>query len=81
MVQVGLPASMRSAVGGRSAVDVEAANIKQMLARLETDYPKLIPHLARGVSVTINGTLFRDAWLEPIPPGAEVYLLPRMAGG
>jgi molybdopterin converting factor small subunit len=81
MVQVVLPAAMRAAVGGRSTLDVEAANIQQLLARLGDEHPQLKPLLERGVAVSINGQIYRDAWFQPIPPGAEVYLLPRMAGG
>jgi len=31
--------------------------------------------------VSINGRIFRDSWFESIPEDAEVYLLPRIAGG
>ena len=51
------------------------------LARLGEDYPGLKPQLDRGVSVSIDGKIYRDAWFQPIPPGSEVFLLPRLAGG
>lgn len=81
MVQVVLSGAMRSAAGGKAAVEVEAANIHQLLTRLGTDYPKLKPVIERGVAVSIDGQIYRDDWLRAIPPGSEVYLLPRMAGG
>jgi hypothetical protein len=34
-----------------------------------------------GVAVSINGEIYRDSWGEKIPPDAEVFLLPRIAGG
>ena len=37
--------------------------------------------LDRGVAVSIDGQIYRDDWFRPIPPGSEVFLLPRMAGG
>jgi hypothetical protein len=43
--------------------------------------PRLKPTLDKGVTVAIDGELYRDAHFEPIPEGAEVFLLPRMAGG
>jgi hypothetical protein len=33
------------------------------------------------VAVSINGKIFRDSWQEPLPEGAEIYLLPRIQGG
>ena len=35
----------------------------------------------RGVAVAIDGQIYRDDWFRPIPPGSEVVILPRMAGG
>ncbi len=49
--------------------------------KLEAEYPGLKPHIERGIAVSINGRIFRDSWGEKIPENAEVYLLPRIAGG
>jgi molybdopterin converting factor small subunit len=81
MVQVTLSGPLKVAAGGRSQVEVEAATIHQLLARLEKDHPKLKPLIERGVAVAIDGEIYRDDWLRAIPPGSEVVLLPRMAGG
>jgi molybdopterin synthase sulfur carrier subunit len=51
------------------------------LNRLGETYPGLKPQLARGVSVAIDGVIFRDGWHEPLQPTSEVFLLPRMVGG
>ena len=81
MVQVTLSGPLKTALGGRATVEVEAATIHQLLTRLEKDHPKLKPLIERGVAVAINGEIYRDDWLRAIPPGSEVVLLPRMAGG
>jgi molybdopterin synthase sulfur carrier subunit len=81
MIEVQLGATLRSLAGGRTSFPVEAANIKQLLDRLGETYPELAPVLARGVAVAIDGTLYRDSWLQPVPDGAEVFLMPRVAGG
>ena len=80
-VQVRLGSTLASAAGGRSEFEVEARNIMQLLRGLGERYPELGPVLERGVAVSIDGQLYRDAWLQPIPPGAEVYLMPKLAGG
>ncbi len=81
MVQVTLSGSLKAAAGGRAQFEVEADNIHQLLTRLGQQHPKLKPALDRGVAVSIDGQIYRDDWFRPIPPGSEVYILPRMAGG
>jgi sulfur-carrier protein len=81
MIEVQLGANLRSMAGGRTLFPVEAASIKQLLDRLGETYPELAPLLERGVAVAIDGKLYRDSWLQPVPDGAEVFLMPRVAGG
>lgn len=81
MVQVMLSGPLKAAAGGRTVLEVEAANINQLLLRLGEDHPKLKAMLDRGVSVAVDGEIYRDDWFRPIPPGSEVFILPRMAGG
>ena len=81
MVRVRVWGSLRTATGGAAEVQVEAANIREMLDRLVEQYPGLGPQVARGVSVSVDGLVYRDAWLTPISPTSEVVLLPRLAGG
>lgn len=80
-VEVALWGSLKSQAGGRDKVTVEAANIRELLTQLGEKYPGLRQQLERGVSISINGQIYRDAWFQPIPPGAEVVLLPKLAGG
>ncbi len=81
MIEVRLGSALRSMAGGRTSFPVEAPNVMRLLERLGETYPELAPVLERGVAVAIDGRLYRDAWLQPIPDGAEVFLMPRVAGG
>ena len=81
MVQVRLSGPLKAAAGGRTTFEVEAANIHQLLSRLGQDHPRLKPLIDRGVAVSIDGQIYRDDWFRAIPPGSEVFILPRMAGG
>jgi molybdopterin synthase sulfur carrier subunit len=81
MIEVQLGATLRSMAGGRTSVPVEATTIKQLLDRLGETYPELAPVLERGIAVSIDGTIYRDSWLQRVPDGAEVFLMPRVAGG
>ena len=81
MVNVVLWGALKSAARGAATVDIEARDIRDLFAKLEAEYPGLKPHIERGIAVSINGRIFRDSWGERIPENAEVYLLPRIAGG
>jgi len=81
MVAVKIWGSLKEAAGGKDTLEVEAANIRQMLDRLGEAYPRLKPQLDRGVSVSVDGRIYRDAWFTPLTPESEVVLLPRMTGG
>lgn len=80
-MQVAVTGLLRGAVNGAASIDIEAATIRELLRKLVDRYPKFEPLLDAGVAVAINGEIFRDNWSEPIPPGAEVVLMPRIQGG
>jgi molybdopterin converting factor small subunit len=73
--------SLKPHTGGKSEVEIEARNVQELLARLGDTYPGLQSQIKRGVSVSIDGLIYREGWLEPLKPDSEVFLLPRMTGG
>jgi sulfur-carrier protein len=73
--------ALRPSAGGASSVQTSATTIRELFRLLQDTYPGMQPHIARGVAVSINGQIFRDQWDQPLPPGAEIYLLPRVPGG
>lgn len=81
MVHVRLGGTLKSAVGGVGEFEVEAATIRELLRKLGDEHPHLRPFIARGVSVAIDGTIYREAHLTAIPKGAEVFILPQLVGG
>ncbi len=81
MVQVQIWGSLKAMTGGEGELQVEAKNIREMLDRLAEAYPRLKPQLARGVSVSVDGKIYRDAWFTPLKPDSEIVLLPRLSGG
>ena len=81
MVTVTIWGSLRAFTDGRAQVEVEAASFKQLLDRLARDYPGLAPQIERGVSLALDGRIYREAWFTPIKPDSEVVLMPYMAGG
>ena len=81
MVKVVLWGTLRKAADGRAEVEVEAATFKELLDRLAEAHPGLGPQIRRGVSLALDGVIYREAWFTPIPPDAEVVLMPYMQGG
>jgi molybdopterin converting factor small subunit len=81
MAKVVVWGSLRPHTGGKAELEIEAANVRELLARLGEAYPGLKPQLERGVSVAIDGIIFRDGLHEPLRKDSEVFLLPRMVGG
>ncbi len=81
MVRVKLWGSLRALVDGDEWVEVEASTFKSLLDQLGAQYPALQPQIDRGVSVAIDGVIFREAWFTPIGPENEIVLMPYMVGG
>jgi len=81
VVTVVIWGSLRSATDGAAEVTVEAKDFKDVLTQLEQNYPGLKPRIERGVSLAIDGTIYREAWLTPVRPDSEVVLMPLMVGG
>jgi molybdopterin synthase sulfur carrier subunit len=81
MIEVTLWGALAAAAEGNSKVEVEARDIRELFKKLSERFPGLEPLMDRGIAVAIDGTIYRDTWSKQLPAGAEIYLLPRLAGG
>ncbi len=81
MAKVVLIGNLKQYTGGETEVELEAGNVRQLFRMLTERYPALGPHLEEGMAVAIDGQIYQDAWLEPIPADGEVHVLPQIAGG
>ncbi len=81
MVKVRLWGSLRHGADGQTEVEVEARTFKELLDRLAEAYPGLEPQIRRGVSLSLDGVIYREAWFTEIGPESEVVLMPYMTGG
>ena len=81
MIRVKLWGSLRQLTDGQAEVEVEAKTFKEVLDRLCETYPGLTPQIRRGVSMALDGVIYREAWFQEIKPGSEVVLMPFMQGG
>ncbi|WJI46215.1 MoaD/ThiS family protein [Mesorhizobium sp. C120A] len=81
MVEVTLWGALGQLAGGQSKVEVEAKDIRELFRKLAEQYPGIEPWIEKGIAVAIDGTIYRDTWSKELPKGAEIFLLPRLAGG
>ena len=81
MAHVKIMGPLRVLAGGVEAVEIEARNVRGLLAALSERFPDLAPVIEDGVALAIDGEIFQDALLQPIRPDAEVHVLPMFAGG
>lgn len=80
-MRIAVTGLLRQAVGDAASIDIEAASIRELLRKLVERYPDARAHLESGIAVAVDGEIYRDDWSKPIPPGAEVVLMPRIQGG
>jgi sulfur-carrier protein len=81
MAHVTLIGTLRQYTGGVTELEVDAANVRQLFARLGETFPALAPHLERGLAVAIDGQIYQDALLQQIGSNSDVHILPQIAGG
>ncbi len=81
MVEVVIWGSLRRYTDGQSPVSVTGNTTKSVLDALSKTYPGLAPIIDQGVSLAIDGEVFKDAWFTPITKDSEVVLMPLMVGG
>ena len=81
MTRVVLTGNLKNYTGGETELELAADNVRQLFRLLGERHPALKPHLEDGLAVAIDGQIYQEAWLQPIPPDGEVHVLPQLAGG
>lgn len=78
---------MRDLTNGRDRIDVDGANVRQIVTALEALYPGIRARLVDGetisprVAVAVDGYVTRLGFLERVGPTSEVHFLPAISGG
>lgn len=87
MVTVFIPTMLQSMTGGAKEAKVEAANVRQIIDRLEELYPGIKDRLVEGgrirpnLSVAVDGEVARLGLLEKVGENSEVHFVPAIGGG
>jgi sulfur-carrier protein len=89
-VEVRLPTVLRSHAGGASTVSVDGSTIGEVLGKLVAEYPgmagQVLPdegglHKFVNIYVDDDDVRYLEGLETPVPDGAEVSILPAVAGG
>ena len=91
-VTVYVPVGMAPLTDGKRRVVVHGSTVREVVEALEAAYPgfreSLITHhpgigdrLRPGLSIAVDSEVQALGLLAQVPPGAEVHILPAMAGG
>ena len=89
-VEVRLPTVLRTHAGGASVVSVDGATVQEVLAKLVAEYPGLTGQVVQddgslhkfvNIYVDDDDVRYLDGVNTPVPDGAEVSILPAVAGG
>ena len=71
----------RRFTGGATELEVEANNFRRMVLELDRRFPGLGRQIEESMAVAIDGEIFQDAYLAPLNPDSEIYLIPKIGGG
>ena len=80
-VNVYLLTSLKKFTNDEDRLSIEAKNIGELVGILEKDFPGLKPFIDSGISFAVNGELSNPNSNEPLPDGAEIYLMQKLKGG
>jgi len=81
MARVVIFGSLRAFTDGVGEMEIEAATTRALLKKLAERHPALAETIKAGVSLAIDGEVFKEAWFTPVGPDSEVVVMPLMVGG
>lgn len=87
MATVFVPSLMQSLTDGVQKVEVQGANVRQIIENLEKQYPgfreRLVDNgrIKPNISVAIDGEVSTLGMLEKVGEKSEVHFLPAIGGG
>ena len=71
----------RRYTGGQREFEIVATTLRDVIVEMERRFPGLGHVLEEETGVAINGDLHEVGYFQTVPPGAEVFFIPRIEGG
>jgi len=73
--------ALRRYTGGVAELDVDATTFRRLVLELDKRFPGLGKQVEDGMAVSIDGTIYQDAYAAKLGPDSEIYLIPKIGGG
>ena len=67
--------------GGVREFEIAAKILRGVIKEMDRLYPGLGERLEEETTVAIDGELHEVGYFQPVPPGAEVFFIPKLEGG
>ena len=58
---------------------METNNFRSLILELDRRFPGFGDQIDEGMAVRIDGDIYQDAYLAPLNPDSEIYLIPKSA--
>jgi sulfur-carrier protein len=71
----------RRYTGGVTEFTIEAKNLRGVLREMDKLFPGLGETLEEETTVAIDGAIHETGYFQTVPPGAEVFFIPKIEGG
>ncbi len=71
----------RRYTNGVREFNVSAKTVRGVLSAMNALYPGLGEHLEEETSIAIDGVIHEVVYTQAVPPGCEVFFIPRIEGG
>ena len=87
MPTVFIPTMLQKLTDGVKQVDMEATNVRQVVERLEEQFPGLKERLVEdgnirsNIQVAVDGEIANMGILEKVGESSEVHFVPAIGGG
>lgn len=82
MAQVVVTSTLaRQFTAGQTRLEIVTDNVRDLLRILEQRFPGLGVEIERAQGLAIDGEFIQDPLAEPLHEQAEVFVLPKIAGG
>lgn len=71
----------RRYTGGQKEFEIVATTLRDVIKEMDRRFPGLGEVLEEETGVAIDGEMHEVGYFQPVPPGAEVFFIPRIEGG
>lgn len=78
---VSISERVRAFTGGQGAFEIEAANVRRLIAEMDRLYPGLGEHVDENMAIAIDGEITQDDHGVSLEGAREVVLIPKISGG